>query len=369
MKVLLIGSVPPSYHGATVYFQSLLNSRIRDLYAVHHLDTSDHRSIDNITKLDIINVYLAIKNILQIIRMLRAGKFDIVYVPVAPSALGYLRDGLFIFFANYLSNAKIIIHLHTGNYFRKEFYNRTNGIMRWFVRKTLSYVHTAIVVGERVRDVFDGLVERVEVVPNGIPDMMNGKAGPDSPDRPVIGYMGNFFESKGIFDIIEAASEVIKRYPDVTFRFAGAWFDREAETKEKVFRLIDRYGLRDNVKFEGVLRNGKKDKFFSETSIFILPSRNEGLPLVILEAMAARLPVISTKNVGVIPEVVIDGETGILVDKKSPDQIARALIYLIENPEIRQAMGEAGRKRFENYYTIEKNIERMIGVFEKVYHS
>ncbi len=367
MKVVLVGSLPPPYHGATIYFQSLLHSEIRDRYTVHHLDTSDHRSIDNITKLDFTNVYLGIKNIFQLIGMLRSHKPDIVYIPVASSTLAYFRDGLLISCAHFFSQARIIIHLHGGEYFRQEFYNRVNRPVRWFIRKTLSYVHTAIVLGESVRHVFTDLVNRVEVISNGITDMMNGRTGSKSPDRPVVGFMGNLFESKGILDVIEAAQVVVMRHPDVTFRIAGAWFDREPSTKKKADELIDRHGLHDRINFSGVVRNGDKEKFFSDTSIFVFPSRYEGMPLVILEAMAARLPVVSTKNVGVIPEVVIDGETGILVDKKSPDQIARALIYLIENPEVRQAMGEAGRKRFENFYTIEKNIERMIGVFEKVY--
>jgi len=82
--------------------------------------------------------------------------------------------------------------------------------------------------------------------------------------------------------------------------------------------------------------------------------------------VAAGCPVISTKSVGAIPETVIDAETGILVEKKNSKAIAQAIIKLVEHPELRIKMGMAGRKRYEQYYTQEKNIENMIKVFEKV---
>lgn len=370
MKIILIGSVPPPYHGSTIYFSSLLHSRLRDIHTVYHLDTSDHRTIDNITKLDPVNVYLAVKNVFQLIFMLGARRPDIVYVPLAQKFLPYIRDGLFILCAKFFSRAKIVVHLHGGDYFRKEFYEKSGKFAAWFVRKTLSYAHTAIVLGNSLRRIFEDLVGRIEVVPNGIEDpaiRTSGRITGKESEKVVIGYLGNFFESKGILDVLEASRDVITRYPQVTFRFAGAWTDQETDTKAAAFRLIDEYGLKDNIEFAGILRDGEKIRFLAETSIFVFPSRYEGQPLVILEAMASGLPVVSTKHVGAIDEMVIDGETGILVDKRSPQQIARALVHLIGHPDVRLAMGKAGRKRFEDCFLMDKNIGKMIGVFEKVY--
>ncbi|MBL7086674.1 MAG: glycosyltransferase family 4 protein, partial [Candidatus Cloacimonetes bacterium] len=75
-------------------------------------------------------------------------------------------------------------------------------------------------------------------------------------------------------------------------------------------------------------------------------------------------PVITTKGVGAIQEIVVDGVTGLLVDQKKPKQIADAIIKLIDNPQLRQKIGIASRKRFENNYTIKHYINRMIGVFK-----
>ena len=370
MKIILIGSVPPPYHGSTIYFRSLLESRLHDVHTVYHLDTSDHRTIDNITKLDPVNVYLAVKNVFQLIFMLGARRPDIVYVPLAQKFLPYIRDGLFILCAKFFSRAKIVVHLHGGDYFRKEFYEKSGKFAAWFVRKTLSYAHTAIVLGNSLRCIFEDLVDRIEVVPNGIEDPVARRNGSDTgrqSEKFVIGYLGNFFESKGILDVLEASREVISRHPHVTFRFAGAWTDQEPDTKKAAYRLIEEYGLKENVEFAGMLRGGEKERFLTDMSIFVFPSRYEGQPLVILEAMASGLPVVSTKGVGAIDEMVIDGVTGILVDKQSPEQIARALVHLIEHPDVCMTMGKAGRKRFKESFLMDKNIGKMIGVFEKVY--
>jgi glycosyltransferase involved in cell wall biosynthesis len=106
----------------------------------------------------------------------------------------------------------------------------------------------------------------------------------------------------------------------------------------------------------------QKELYLLDTDIFVLPSWSEGFPLVILEAMAAGCPVISTR-VGAIPEVVLDGVTGILVEKQNPQQLAQAMITLIENPDLRRQMGQAGRKRFEEHFTFDRCIDRMIAVF------
>ena len=217
--------------------------------------------------------------------------------------------------------------------------------------------------------VIDSWVRDVHVVPNGTPfnPKLDNKFKRNISSI-TISYLGNFLESKGVLDIIKAAKIVVDKYPEVRFKFAGSWWAQEPETKKCIFRFIQEKHLENKIEFMGRILGGKKEKFLIDTDIFVFPSwyKYEGHPIVILEAMAAGCPVISTKNVGAIPETVIDGKTGILVEKKNPKAIAKAIIKLIEDPELRVKMGMAGRKRYEQYYTQEKNIENMIRVFEKV---
>jgi glycosyltransferase involved in cell wall biosynthesis len=366
-RVLLIGSLPPPYHGSTLYFQSLLNSRIRQEFDIIFLDTSDRRDLANVGTFDLMNVYLASRSIVQLAFLCLTRRPKLVYVPIAQNVPSFLRDGTFVIVSSFLSRAKIVVHLH-GSHFR-DFFENTNGFMRWFIKRSLKRVDMAIVLGNRLKRIFDGLVKDIEVVPNGIPTAYpaSTKVAETHGNPLQIGYLGNLFKSKGVLDLLAAARSVLEKHPETRFRFAGAWWQQEPETKEQALRFIHENGLDGSVEFTGVVLNGDKEDFLASTDIFVLPTRypTEGLPLVILEAMAHGCPVISTRDVGAIPEVVVDGVTGILVEKQNPQQLSEAIIKLIENPKLRESMGKAGRERFEKNYTMDINVENMIRVFHE----
>jgi len=361
-SLLFIGALPPPYHGVTVSNERLLNSKISDIYKVYHLDISDKRNLDNLGKVDLENVYLALRNFWDLMKLCIIKKPDLVYLPIAQN-IAYLRDGMFIIITKLFSKAKIIIHLH-GSYF-KQYYDNTNWFMKQFIDFTMKQVNTGIVLGNSLKYIFDGWVKDVQVIPNGTPfnSKLRDRSRRDA-STVTVSYLGNLLESKGVLDTVKAAKIVIDKYPKVRFKFAGSCWVQGAEMKKYAFRFIRENHLGNNIEFIGRVLDDEKEKFLVDTDIFVFPSWYEGHPIVIIEAMAAGCPVISTKNVGAIHETVIDGKTGILVEKKNPTAVAEAIIKLIEHPELRIKMGMAGRKRYEQYFTQEKNIENMIRVFE-----
>jgi glycosyltransferase involved in cell wall biosynthesis len=368
-KIIIVGSIPPPYHGSIIYSRNLLDSKIKEEFEVFHIDTSDHRNLDNLSKLDLINVYLAIKNISELVWMLIKIKPDIVYIPPAASFLPYLRDGLFILSVSLFSRASIITHMHRGDYFRTEFYEKSNFLVRFFILWTLSKVDSAIVLGKSLKSIFHGFIRNIEVVPNGSNfDPFNNRKYVTKPEKNeiTVSYLGNLFEKKGVLDLLHAAKTVLDKHKNVKFRFAGPWTQQESRTKSQAFRFIYENNLQSNVEFIGTVLNKDKENFLIDADIFAFPSWFEGFPLVILEAMAAACPIISTKEVGAIPEVVLDGVNGILVEKQNPKQIADAIIKLIEDPGLRRKMGEASRKRFKKYYTMDQNTKMMINVFKNM---
>ncbi|MDQ3021289.1 MAG: glycosyltransferase family 4 protein [Bacteroidota bacterium] len=369
-KIILIGSVPPPHHGSNIYFNNLLNSKVKEEFDVSHLDISDHRNLDNLSKLDFTNVRIAIKNIILLFKMLRRINPDLVYIPVSSNFLPYLRDGLFIFTASYFSKAKIVIHLHEGNYFREEFFDNSNFIVKLFIKKSLSKVNAAVVYSERLKSVFDGLVKEIYAFPNGINDTYDNSYKEKSikaKNNINISFLGNLFESKGVLDVLNAAVIITKQFNKIEFNFAGAWSENEAQTKINADDIIKQNNLGKFVKFCGVLTGEQKENFLYQTDILLFPTwyKFEGCPLVIIEAMSFGIPVISTKDIGTIHKMVINGETGILVSIKNPAEIAAAIIKLIEDSSLRSCMGKAGRKRFEKMFTMKRNVENIIGVFNK----
>ncbi|HMS64856.1 MAG TPA: glycosyltransferase family 4 protein [Ignavibacteria bacterium] len=370
-RIIMIGSLPPPYHGSNVYFHNLLNSELKDNFDISHLDISDHRNLDNLSKLDLTNVYLALKNLIMLFVLIKKIKPELIYIPIASNFLPYLRDGLFILLSSYFSKAGIVIHLHEGNFFRKVFYYESGYFNKKFIEYSLSKVNTAIVYTEALKSNFEGFVKNIVAFPNGLKTETitdRNIIKQRSSENIQINFMGNFFESKGVLEIIKAAAIVTEKRKDVTFNLAGTWLKNEEKTRLKAEDLIKENQLGSVVKFRGILTGKEKNKFMEETDIFLFPTwyPYEGCPMVILDVMSFGKPVISTKDTGAIPEMVIDGETGILTEPKNVEQIAKAILKLIDNIELMIQMGKTGRERFEKLFTMEINTENIINTFKKV---
>jgi len=366
-KIILAGAVPPPYHGTNISNARILSSKIGEIFRLYHLDTSDHRDLKNLGRIDFKNILLSIKNFCSLFRMVLGKKPDLVYLVIAQN-LAYLRDGIFILIARFFSRAKIVIHLRSS-YFKK-FYDRSNWFIKKFIDFTLSKVDSAIVLGSSLKPVLSRWVGDIKVVPNGTdfdPDV--SKKSFKGKKELIVSFLGNLYEFKGIFDLMEAAKIVTENNNDIKFIFGGPWPEDKPGIKERAFKYIKSNGLGNQVVFKGLVLSGDKEKFYLNTDIFVLPSWSEGHPNVVLEAMATACPVISTKDVGAISETIINGKTGILVNKKSPRQIADAINYLAGNPAEMERMGRAGRLRFERKYTLIKNIENLIDVFNEAIRS
>jgi len=369
-KLLIIGSLPPPYYGCTVAIQGLLDSRLKEEFNLIHLDTSDHRGFGNLGKFDFINIWLGLKNIIQLVYISIFRKPDLVYIIPGTNIGSCLREGLFVIVIKMFSCAKVVAHFRTS-YF-KSFFDQCNWLFKKFIDFFLRKVDHAIVLGECFRPMISRWFEldKIDVVPNGTSfDPFRGKEIDKSFDRnsPVqITYMSNIDPGKGILVLIKALMRIIHctKQP-FSLMIAGAWSFNESSFKAQVKDLIEKGGLHNVVHFIGVVKGETKEKLLKQTDIFVLPSFYEAHPFSIIEAMAAACPVISTWR-GAIPETVLDGETGILVEKGDVESLANALVKLIEDPKIRKNMGLAGRKRYEKYYTKENNIENMICVFRKI---
>jgi len=369
-KVIITGSVPPPVHGSSIYLSNLLNSKVKDEFEVFHHDISDHRDIKNLSKLDITNIKLALKSISGMRKFVKEKKPDIVYIPVASNFLPYLRDGLMILTASAFSNAKIVIHLHEGSFFNEVFYKNSIPPVKWFIRHSLSKVNTAIVFSEKLKENFEGKVKNITAFMNGmdlIPADPLKKIHKESEDKFIISFCSNHYESKGIIDILKSAPAILKEFPKTEFHFAGDWPDDERSTKLKADNILSESGIQNNVKFHGVISGKAKEIFFDNTDILLLPTYypHEGCPLVIIEAFAKGIPVISSNETGAIPEMIEDGVTGMLIDNKNPEQIADAVIKLIKDKDLRQKISIACTDSFQKRFTAEININNIITTFNK----
>jgi glycosyltransferase involved in cell wall biosynthesis len=164
-------------------------------------------------------------------------------------------------------------------------------------------------------------------------------------------YLSNLTEAKGFMDVLAAAPLIRERIPDVHFILAGEWtFKREMDDARA---WIEGNHLHSVIHMPGVVAAEKVELLLS-SDVFVFPPRQaEGQPVVILEAMAAGLPVVTTDR-GAIAETVLEGVTGFIVPARDPRMIANRVSQLLEDHELRLRMGRAGRKRVEERYSLRR---------------
>lgn len=173
-------------------------------------------------------------------------------------------------------------------------------------------------------------------------------------------------EKKGIEYSIKSVAKVIKSYPNVEYQIIG-----DGELRPKLENLIASLGLVDKIKLCGWMNENEVRQRYKNAHIFILSSVTasngdmEGQGLVLQEAQAMGLPVLSTLHNG-IPDGVLDGKSGFLVPEKDVDALAEKLQYLVEHPESWAEMGKAGRNFVEKHFDINKLNDRLVGIYQKL---
>ena len=178
-------------------------------------------------------------------------------------------------------------------------------------------------------------------------------------DVPLVGSVGRLSPQKAPLDFVRAAASVHARRPDIHFVWIG---DGPLETATR--SLVSELGLDSVFHFAGLRAN--ISALLQVLDCFVLSSHWEGFSLVILEAMAARLPIVATRVMGT-PEAIEDGVSGLLVPAGDPPALAEALLDLMSDPERAKGFGNQGRQRVERTFTRAHMIAGISKVYNEVY--
>lgn len=179
-------------------------------------------------------------------------------------------------------------------------------------------------------------------------------------NKKIILFLGTLRKTKGLLYLIPAIEQLMKKRQDFLFVLVG-----EGYLKQEIERQIRQLGLEPYVYLAGPCLHKTVPEWMNACDIFCLPSLNEGLSSVCIEASACGRPVVATK-VGGIPEVVLDGQTGLLVEPRNPGQLVEVIAQLLDHPELCQRMGKAGRIRAAENYSWQQNAQRSINIYETV---
>lgn len=284
------------------------------------------------------------------LRLLCAGRVALVHAQTASRA-SFWRKSIFIVLA-LAARKSVIVHLHGGRF--GYFYERECGaIRRWVIRNVLNRVDRVVVLSSQWKKVIESIAPAARVVRIANPVLVPENVGGASARDPnTLLFLSRLNERKGIFDLLRALSMVLGRFPDVRLRCAG---DGDRAAVQAAAREL---GIEQHVELIGWVDGAAKERELSRATIYVLPSYIEGLPMGVLEAMAAAVPVVASR-VGGIPDAIEDGVDGFLVEPGDVDALSDRLIQLLESVELRSEFGSAARNKARELFSTETVLSQL----------
>ena len=171
---------------------------------------------------------------------------------------------------------------------------------------------------------------------------------------------GRLAAAKGIEVLIGAMEKLARERKNVRLRIAG-----DGEERERLENEVARRGLGESVRFEGWCTADRLRALFAESDVFALASFNEGIPVVLMEAMAMEIASVATRITG-IPELIRDEVDGLLLTPGSEEELARAIARLMDDSDLRLRLGKSGRQRVLEHYDLNRNVETLAAAFGEV---
>jgi glycosyltransferase involved in cell wall biosynthesis len=264
---------------------------------------------------------------------------------------GFWRDSAYLL-AAIAARCPVILHLHGSDFDR--FYDGCSTPSRTAIRFFLERAACVAAPSQRltswVRSVSP--VAQVTCLPNpvSLPVLQEGAR------LNLVVFLGRLDPAKGIFDLLEALSQLRGAIPDVCLACAG-----EGD-RLPVARYAERLGIADAVKFTGWVGPSGKRALLESAAVFALPSYAEGMPVSLLEAMAAAVPVVASP-VGGIPEVVVDGVSGFLAAPGDVATLTRLLRRLLIDRKLGARIGAAGRETVRLRFSPERAIPKLEEIY------
>ena len=344
VKVLMIGPARSVKGGMTTVVDNYYEYGLDKLVDLKYIETcNDSNKVSKLIK--------EIKGMREFKKEI--DNFDIVHIHMA-SRRSTFRKGKYVRIAK-SKNKKVILHIHGAEY--KLFYNECDEKQKEYVKETLALSDKVIVLSEEWKDYFKNLVdeEKIVVIYNSIVIPENFEKNLDTNKLLFLGRIG---QRKGIYDLIEVIEALKEIYPDIKLFVGG---DGEVE---KLKEIINEKKLEQNIEYIGWISGKKKEDLLKECSFYILPSYNEGMPMSLLEGMAYKNVVISTR-VGGIPKVIENNKNGILINPGDKEKLQQELTRLLGNKKLRLSLSKEARNTIESKFNIENNIRTLVALYMK----
>lgn len=348
INIVMIGPFSSSEvrGGIASVIASYMDSSLIDKYDVHYIHTSSGSGTFGKLKA----FFQAALRLTSLI-----GKIDVKVVHIhTASWRSFYRKMIFVFLTKMLKT-KVLLHIHGGEF--NLFFNTGSRFQKKTIAHILNISDHIIVLSKAWLPDIQRMTKNQNLTPLSNPvNLKYYQRDTDQPENSTsnfdIIFLGGLSRAKGIYDLLESFPQIVQQAPSARLQLCGT--GPIEELKEKCLQL----GIADSVIFHGWVSGKEKISKILNSDMLILPSYNEGLPVSVIEAMAAGLPVVCTP-VGGVPDIFIDGENGFLFSPGDKDSLVTQVVKLAKDPNLRLQMGRTNLAKANELFDLEKVINQL----------
>jgi glycosyltransferase involved in cell wall biosynthesis len=366
IRLLIIGQTPPPFGGQAIMIQALVEADLPGIEK-RHVRLAYSKEMLEMGRPQLRKAFHLLGVILRVWWQQLTFRPDVVYYPPGGADKWPVVRDCVTLLAIRPFTRRLLLHIHAGGVSGVWERGIGSAPARALFRRAFFGADAAVVLSRSNPP--DGQIleaRRTYYVTNGIADVSNRVPSPaadgDRDGELTVLFVGVLLESKGVIELAQACAEVWRRGHAFEVCYVGQYSPEIADRLEGI--TADHA---DRLHLKGVLTGDRKWQEYARADIFCFPSffSAEAVSLVLLEAMMFSLPVIATRWRG-NSETVVDGVTGYLVECHDVRNLARRLEELVDSRDLRVRLGEAGRRRFEEEYSVATFIERMGAVVRDV---
>ena len=338
---------------------------INETFDCRYINLTTAKSLEDIGKASFSKLLKYIKLLWRIVRTVRKERPELVYV--TPNACGgaFYKDFIVVQTLKLLG-CRIVVHYHNKGVSTRQDRWLDDKLYRRFFKRI-----KVILLAEALYQDVKKYVKREDVFicPNGIPETLKEEPSAQRNNPvPRLLFLSNLLESKGVIVLLDACRILKEKGYSFLCDLVGG--ETAEINAERLGREIKERGLDEVVAYKGKKYGSEKQECFEQSDIFVFPTfyNNECFPLVLLEAMEQSLPCVTTDEGG-IKDVVKDGETGLISEKRNPESLALCIERLLNDVALRERLGENGYKEFKKHFTLDAFEHRLTACVKECYRG
>jgi len=349
-------------------FESVLVCGVTDPHEGSMMDLANQRGVKPITISHLhrsISPYHDLAAFMQLYLLLKREKPHIVHTHTSKAGtLGRL--------AAWMAGVPVIIFTLHGSYFHDHFSPVKTRLFTW-IDRVLAHTSDRIIAVSRAEreEILEhkiGNERKVVNIPLGLEldelftceehkGILRAELGIDESVK-LVGIVARLSPIKGHKFFLDAAKTILQSYENIIFLLVG-----DGELRQELEEYVRSLGISHKVMFLGFRRD--LPVVYADLDVLVLSSLNEGLPVTVIEGMAAAKPIVATR-VGGVPELLDDGESGIIVSPSDPEGLAEGIIKVLNEPKATEEMGKRGRESAMSRYRIDILTENIANLYERI---